>query len=94
MNGTKIGQERRRRLGLRKKLGLTLFSKLYKDRVEQHPLRTLFWECTMRCNLDCRHCGSDCKSDSVLNAEAKTTPSVVPTATPPLQGGDSGNSPP
>jgi radical SAM enzyme (rSAM/lipoprotein system) len=64
MNGTKIG--------LRKRLGLNLFSKLYKDRVEQHPLRTLFWECTLRCNLDCRHCGSDCKSDSILNAEAKT----------------------
>ncbi len=26
-----------------------------------HPLRQLFWECTLRCNLACRHCGSDCK---------------------------------
>lgn len=26
-----------------------------------HPLRTLFWECTLRCNMHCRHCGSDCK---------------------------------
>ena len=25
-----------------------------------HPLRTLFWECTLRCNLACRHCGSSC----------------------------------
>ena len=24
----------------------------------------LFWECTLRCNLSCRHCGSDCTSDS------------------------------
>ena len=24
-------------------------------------LRQLFWECTLRCNLHCRHCGSDCK---------------------------------
>ena len=54
--------ERRRRIGLRKKLGLGLFAKLYEERVAEHPLRTLFWECTLRCNLDCRHCGSDCKS--------------------------------
>ncbi|MBR1593469.1 MAG: TIGR04133 family radical SAM/SPASM protein [Alloprevotella sp.] len=26
----------------------------------QHPLRVLFWECTLRCNLRCRHCGSAC----------------------------------
>ena len=25
-------------------------------------MRTLFWECTLRCNLSCRHCGSDCRS--------------------------------
>ncbi len=59
------------KIGLRKRLGLDLFAKLHKDRVEQHPLRTLFWECTLRCNLDCRHCGSDCKSVDVLNAEKK-----------------------
>ena len=22
------------------------------------------WECTLRCNLNCRHCGSDCHTDS------------------------------
>ena len=27
-----------------------------------HPLRTLFWECTLRCNMYCRHCGSDCRA--------------------------------
>ena len=26
----------------------------------EHPLRQLFWECTLRCNMACRHCGSDC----------------------------------
>lgn len=26
-----------------------------------YPLRQLFWECTLKCNLSCRHCGSDCK---------------------------------
>ena len=29
-----------------------------------HPLRQLFWECTLRCNLSCRHCGSDCKKEA------------------------------
>ncbi len=28
-----------------------------------HPLRSLFWECTLRCNLSCRHCGSGCLPD-------------------------------
>ncbi len=30
----------------------------------EHPLRTLFWECTLRCNLACKHCGSDCRVSS------------------------------
>ncbi len=25
-----------------------------------HPLRQLFWESTLRCNVHCLHCGSDC----------------------------------
>lgn len=52
-----------RRLGLRKRLGLRLFADLYADKVAAHALRTLFWECTLRCNLSCRHCGSDCRVD-------------------------------
>jgi len=31
-----------------------------------HPLRYLFIEITQRCNLTCRHCGSDCSSDTQL----------------------------
>lgn len=31
-----------------------------------HELSYLFWECTWRCNLACRHCGSDCKAGSSL----------------------------
>lgn len=50
---------------LRKKIGLMLFAKEFDVLVKEHPLRTLFWECTLRCNLNCRHCGSDCKSSSV-----------------------------
>ena len=29
-----------------------------------HELNYLFWECTTRCNLHCRHCGSDCMAAS------------------------------
>ena len=32
---------------------------------KSHPLRQLFWECTLRCNLSCRHCGSDCRKVSL-----------------------------
>lgn len=52
-----------RKLGLRKSLALKLFSQLYTAKVAEHRLDTLFWECTLRCNLSCRHCGSDCRVD-------------------------------
>jgi radical SAM protein with 4Fe4S-binding SPASM domain len=29
-----------------------------------HRLAYLFWESTLRCNLECRHCGSDCRRDA------------------------------
>ena len=31
---------------------------------KQHILDYLFWECTLRCNLNCLHCGSDCLKTS------------------------------
>ncbi len=48
--------------GLRKRLGLEMFRRLRHDAVQAHRLDTLFWECTLRCNLSCRHCGSDCRN--------------------------------
>ena len=34
------------------------------------PLQYLFWESTLRCNLGCLHCGSDCvRNDSTREAE-------------------------
>lgn len=34
------------------------------------PLQYLFWEATLRCNLECLHCGSDCvRNDSTREAE-------------------------
>ena len=55
-----------RKLTLRQRLGLELFRKIRHEKAKNHPLRQLFWECTWRCNLSCRHCGSDCKSSSIL----------------------------
>ncbi len=54
-----------KRIGLRKRIGLELFSRLHQQDVERHELRTLFWECTLRCNLNCRHCGSDCRTETL-----------------------------
>ena len=48
-------------LDLRHRLALELNRIVLDDAVVQHPLRQIFWECTLRCNLRCRHCGSDCK---------------------------------
>jgi len=31
---------------------------------KEHELNYLFWECTLRCNLSCLHCGSDCQKTS------------------------------
>mgnify|MGYP003303608573 CR=1 FL=1 len=34
--------------------------KLKEQEYEKHTLIDLFWECTLRCNLHCLHCGSSC----------------------------------
>ena len=54
------------RPGLRKRIALRLFSEMYAGKVAAHELRTLFWEMTLRCNLSCRHCGSDCRADAAV----------------------------
>lgn len=48
-------------LTLKKKIALELWRQKEKIVREEHPLKQLFWECTLRCDLKCRHCGSDCK---------------------------------
>lgn len=35
------------------------------QRKNEHALCQLFWECTLKCNLHCQHCGSDCKTDDL-----------------------------
>ena len=41
-----------------------LFRLFRANETRVHELNYLFWECTTRCNLRCRHCGSDCKDCS------------------------------
>jgi radical SAM enzyme (rSAM/lipoprotein system) len=50
-----------RSLTRRQRLSLTLHRGIRHNKAEMHELRNLFWECTLRCNMNCRHCGSDCK---------------------------------
>ncbi len=48
-------------LSIRQRIALELHRQLVQEQREKHPLRQLFWESTLRCNMKCRHCGSDCK---------------------------------
>ncbi len=51
-------------ISVRQRLALEMHRRLIKDEQERHPLRHLFWECTLRCNMNCQHCGSDCHVSS------------------------------
>lgn len=59
-------------LSLRKRLALEAARKIRKNNIELHSLRQLFWECTLRCNLHCRHCGSDCQKNIEKECLSKT----------------------
>jgi len=48
-------------LSLRKRMALGLHRRICHNNAQIHELRNLFWECTLRCNMHCRHCGSDCR---------------------------------
>jgi len=56
-----------RKIPLRKKVALHLFQQYRKNESKIHRLNYLLWECTLRCNLHCLHCGSDCKKDASLS---------------------------
>lgn len=52
------------KMNLRQRLGLEL-ERLRRHNLQQlHPLQQLFWESTLRCNVACLHCGSDCSSST------------------------------
>ena len=42
------------------RLKQAIFRRYRDNEIKKHELRYLFWECTLRCNLRCLHCGSDC----------------------------------
>ena len=74
-------------LGVRRRLALDMFSSIEDKRIAAHELRTIMWEATLRCNLACRHCGSDCRSEAAvpdmpaadfLRTIDTITPHVVP----------------
>ncbi len=52
-------------ISLKQRLALELNRQVLKEAEQTHPLRQLFWECTLRCNMHCRHCGSDCRVSSL-----------------------------
>lgn len=62
--------ERKKLMGtkipLRKKIAFELFRTYRKNAKKIHQLNYIFWECTLRCNLNCLHCGSDCKKESTV----------------------------
>jgi radical SAM enzyme (rSAM/lipoprotein system) len=45
-------------------VGLRTFRWYRHAQAALHDLTYLFWECTLRCNLNCRHCGSDCTREA------------------------------
>ena len=50
---------------LRLRLALLLEKWRRKNMKALHPLEQLFWESTLRCNVHCLHCGSDCVSSEI-----------------------------
>ncbi len=46
-------------------MALELSRVLTRNERREHPLQQLFWECTVRCNIHCRHCGSDCRQSAI-----------------------------
>jgi radical SAM enzyme (rSAM/lipoprotein system) len=72
---------------LKKRLFFDLFTLYKRNQARLHPLTYLFWECTLRCNLNCMHCGSDCSKEmqtpdmplaDFLNVLDTITPHVDP----------------
>ena len=74
------------KLSLKKKLALEAYRLYRHNEIKAHPLTYFFWECTLRCNLHCLHCGSDCVKDAIpdmpredfMNVLDKLAPHIDP----------------
>lgn len=53
-----------KQISFRKKIALELHKKYRRNASKLHHLNYIFWECTLKCNLNCVHCGSDCKQNA------------------------------
>ena len=53
-------------MNLQKKLILSLYQQHKNTQTKLHNLTYLFWECTLRCNFNCVHCGSDCTKENIV----------------------------
>lgn len=74
-------------MNLKKKIILSLFQQHKRNQNKMHELTYLFWECTLRCNLNCIHCGSDCSKeasvkDMPLGDFLKVLDSIAPHVNP------------
>lgn len=70
-------------ISFRKKLAFKLYQKHKANETARHQLSYLMWECTLRCNLGCKHCGSDChKNMSQLDMPLDDFLRVVDSITP------------
>jgi Predicted Fe-S oxidoreductases len=74
------------KLSLKKRLALEAYRLYRHNEIKAHPLTYFFWECTLRCNLHCLHCGSDCVKDAIpdmpredfMNVLDKLAPHIDP----------------
>jgi len=74
-------------IGLKKRLALNLFRRYTQNITREHKLNYIMWECTLRCNLSCLHCGSDCHTSSTQKdmpaaAFLKAIDEIVPIVNP------------
>ncbi|MBQ6955066.1 MAG: TIGR04133 family radical SAM/SPASM protein [Bacteroidales bacterium] len=75
--------DERRSLSLRQRVALGIHSRICDNEAKIHELTNLFWECTLRCNMNCRHCGSDCKqAPAVPDMPAKDFLKAIDDITP------------
>jgi radical SAM enzyme (rSAM/lipoprotein system) len=54
------------KLSFKKKIGLELHRKFRHNAAILHQLKFILWETTSRCNLNCLHCGSDCRKSETV----------------------------